>query len=52
MTKKMILELEKDGCIPVGRAKLPQGETVPTPGKDYAVVFKDYFSYGLCLPSV
>ena len=23
MTKKMILELEKDGCIPAGRAKLP-----------------------------
>lgn len=52
MTKKMILELKKEGYVPQGRAKLPQGETVPTLGKDYAVVFRDYFAYGLCLPSV
>jgi hypothetical protein len=52
MTKKMVLELKKDGCIPQGRAKLPQGDTVPEPGKDYAIIFKDYFSYGLHLPSV
>ena len=52
MSKKMILELEKDACIPMGRAKLPQGKTVPMPSKDYAVVFKDYFSYGLCLSSI
>jgi len=51
MSKKMILELEKDACIAAGRAKLPQGKTVPMPSKDYAVVFKDYFSYGLRLPS-
>jgi len=48
----MILQLKKDECIPQGRAKLPQGETVPKPGKDYAVVFKDFFAYGLRLPSV
>jgi hypothetical protein len=41
MTKRMVLQLEKDGCIPQARAKLPQGETVPEPSKDYAVVFKD-----------
>jgi hypothetical protein len=52
MTKRMVLQLEKDGCIPQAQAKLPQGETVPELGKDYAVVFKDYFSCGLCLPSV
>ena len=52
MTKRMILQLEKDECIPQGRAKLPQGETVPEPGKDYAVVFKDFFAYGLRLPSI
>ena len=52
MTKKMIAKLEKEGMFPVDRAKPPQGETVPSPGKDYAVVFKDYFSCGLCLPSV
>jgi hypothetical protein len=52
MTKKMILELEKDGWVPQGRAKLSQGETIPMPGKDYAVVFRDYFACGLHLPSV
>jgi hypothetical protein len=52
MIKKMILELEKDGWVPQGRAKLPQGKTVPTPGKDYAVVFRDYFACSLRLPSV
>jgi hypothetical protein len=52
MTNKMILQLEKDGYIPQGRAKLSQGETVPMPSKDYAIVFKDYFFYGLRLPSV
>jgi hypothetical protein len=29
-----------------------QGEIVPSPGKDYAIVFKDYFSCGLRLPSI
>ena len=52
MTKNMIAKLEKEGMFPAGQAKPPQGETVPSPGKDYAVVFKDYFSCGLCLPSV
>ena len=52
MTKKMITKLEKEGTFPTDRAKPPQGETVPSPGKDYAVVFKDYFSCGLRLPSV
>lgn len=52
MTKKMILDLEKAGCIPTGRAKLPQGETVPKPGKDYAVVFRDFFSCSLHIPSM
>jgi hypothetical protein len=52
MMKKMILELEKDGYVPQGRAQLSQREMVPTPDKDYAVIFKDYFSCGLRLPSV
>ena len=50
--KKMILELEKDGCVPQGRAKLPRGEIVPTLCKDYIVFFRDYFTYGLHLPSI
>jgi hypothetical protein len=48
----MIAKLEKEGLFPVGRAKPPQGEIVLSPGKDYTVVFKDYFSCGLHLPSV
>ena len=52
MKKKMILELEKEGYIAQGRAKLPQGETVPSLGKDYIVVFRDYFAYGPHLPVV
>ena len=48
----MILQLKKDECIPQGWAKLPQGETVPEPSKDYAVVFKDFFACGLRLPSI
>ena len=52
MTKKMIAKLEKEGMFPVERAKPPQGETAPSPSKDYVVVFKDYFSCGLRLPSV
>jgi hypothetical protein len=52
MTKKMLANLEKEGFFPAGRAKLPQGETVPKTGRDYAVVFKDYFACGLRLPLV
>ena len=52
MTKKMIAKLEREGMFPADQAKPPQGKTVPSPGKDYAVVFKDYFSCGLHLPSV
>jgi len=43
MTKKMIAKLEKEGMFPIDRAKPPQGETVPLPGKDYTIVFEDYF---------
>jgi len=52
MTKKMITKLEKEGMFPVDRAKPPQGKTVPSPGKDYIIVFKDYFSCEICLPFI
>ena len=52
MTKTMIAKLEKEGMFPVDRAKPLHAETVPSPGKDYAVVFKDNFSCGLRLPFV
>jgi hypothetical protein len=51
MTKKMLADLE-ERFFPTGRAKLPQGETVPDTDRDYAIVFKDYFVCGLHLPSV
>ena len=34
-----------------GRQKPPQGETVPKPQAANAVVFHDFFPYGLRLPS-
>ena len=52
MTKKMIAKVAKEGMFPTDRAKPPQGETVPSLGKDNAVVFKDYFSCGHRLLSV
>jgi len=47
----MVFELE-EGCIPSGRAKISQGETIPSLRKDYVVVFKDYFACNLRLPVV
>jgi hypothetical protein len=53
MTHKMIRRMEKEGMFLAGRAKPPQpGETVPSPGEGYVVVFRGYFSCGLRLPSV
>lgn len=31
MTEEMILELEREGYVDQGKAKLPQGETIPKP---------------------
>jgi hypothetical protein len=51
--EKMIKKMEKEGYFSIGRAKLPPvGQTVPSPAEGYAMVFRDYFSYGLCLPSI
>jgi hypothetical protein len=52
MTKRMISKLEREWMISVGRAKPLQGETVPSPGKGYAMVFEDYFSCGIHLSSI
>jgi hypothetical protein len=51
--EKMIKNMEKEGYFSVGRAELPPaGQTVPSPLEGYAVVFRDYFSCGLRLPSI
>jgi hypothetical protein len=51
--EKMIKKMEKEGYFSVGRAKLlPVGQTVPSLNEGYAVVFRDYFSCGLRLPSI
>lgn len=53
MTEEMIQDLEREGCFAASWAKLlPKGQTVPSPVEGFAVVFKDYFSCGLCLLTV
>jgi hypothetical protein len=50
MTKDMIKVLEHDGYSCENKVKPPQGETVPWPQATDAVVFHDFFAYGLCFP--
>jgi hypothetical protein len=46
-----ISEMVQGGFFKEGRAKAPLAEqTVPDPEPGYAVVFRDYFTYGLLLP--
>jgi hypothetical protein len=52
MTQEMIRVLEEEGYIPKGKARPPQGETVPNPGATDAIVFKDFFTYSLHLPAM
>jgi hypothetical protein len=53
VTEKMIKNMEKEGYFSIGRAELPPaGQIVPSPLEGYAVVFWDYFSYGLHLPTI
>jgi hypothetical protein len=53
VTEEAIAEMLDDGFFKAGRAMpLPTGETVPSPLEGYAVIFKDYFTCGLRLPSV
>jgi hypothetical protein len=53
VTTEAIVEMLDDGFFKAGRAMPPPaGETVPHPPEGYAVVFKDYFTCGLRLPSV
>ena len=48
MTKDMIEELRQLGCFGDAKVKLLEGETIPKPKAADAVVFRDFFLYGLC----
>jgi hypothetical protein len=49
----MIKKMEKEGYFSVGRAEPPSvGQNVPSPAEGYAMVFRDYFSCSLRLPSI
>jgi hypothetical protein len=51
--EKMIRKMEKEGYFSAGWAELLSvGQIVPSPAEGYAVVFRDYFSCGLHLPSI
>jgi hypothetical protein len=53
MMERMIKKMEKEGFFFTGRAEPSlAGQTVPSPAEGYAIMFRDYFSYGLRLPSV
>jgi hypothetical protein len=53
VTAEAIVEMLDDGFFKAGRA-MPSlaGEIVPDPQEGYAVMFKDYFTCGLRLPSI
>ena len=46
-----IADMVEVGFFKEGRAKAPPaGQTVPAPEEEYAVVFRDFFTCGLCIP--
>jgi hypothetical protein len=53
VTEEAITEMLDDGYFKAGCALPPPvGETVPSPSEGYAIIFKDYFTCGLRLPSI
>jgi hypothetical protein len=49
-TAKLIKEYEVAGFFPVGDARAPADEQVPTPEANEVVVFRDFFTCGLRFP--
>ena len=49
MTEEAIRSLEGEGCFPTGKGRHSHSETVPQPKADEAIIFKDFFTYGLCI---
>ena len=52
MTKDIIEDLWKLGCFGDDKVKPPEGEMIPKPKAANAMVFKDFFLYGLCFPMI
>ena len=53
ITDEAVAEMLKESCFPSSRVKIPPpGQTVLEPEKGYAVVFRDFFTCGLCLPYI
>jgi len=52
ITEEAVTEM-KESYFPSSRVKIPPpGQTVPEPEEGYAVVFRDFFTYGLRLPYI
>ena len=51
MTKDMIEELRQLGCFGDAKVKPSEGEMIPKPKAADAVVFRDFFVYGLRFPT-
>jgi hypothetical protein len=46
ITEEVIAKMLKESCFPPSRVKIPpSGQTVPEPEEEYAVVFRDFFTY-------
>ena len=53
ITEEAVAEMLKELYFPSSMVKIPPpGQTVPEPEEGYAVVFRDFFTYGLRLPYV
>ena len=52
MTKDMIEGLRQLGCFGDAKVKPLEGEMIPKPKAANAMVFKDFFLYGLCFPMI
>ena len=50
MTKDMIEDLQKLGCFGDAKVKALDGEMIPKPKVADAMVFRDFFLCGLCIP--
>jgi hypothetical protein len=50
VTTDLIKEYEANGFFPVGDARAPSDEQVPTPEANEVVVFRDLFTCGLRFP--
>ena len=53
ITEEAVAGMLKESYFPSTRVKIPPlSQTVPEPEEGYAVVFRDFFTYGLRLPYI